>query len=88
MACMAARSLAVILLSSSCALPSLPLISSFLSPSALRVSERSLILPAAVMRSAVSLIVIAFVAVIVEMRRASTTMRSMSTVSFRSALLK
>ena len=47
-----------------------------------------MILPAAVMRSGVSLMVIALVAVIAEMRRASTTMRSMSIVSLRSALLK
>ncbi len=53
---------------------------------ALSIAE--MILPAAVMRSGVSLIVIALVAVIAESRRASTTMRSMSIVSLRSALLK
>ena len=47
-----------------------------------------MILPAAAMRSGVSLMVIALVAVIAESRRASTTMRSMSMVSLRSALLK
>ena len=44
--------------------------------------------PAAAMRSGVSLIVSALVAVVGEMRRASRTMRSRSIVSFRSALLR
>ena len=43
---------------------------------------------AAAMRSGVSLIVSALVAVVGEMRRASSTMRSRSIVSLRSALLR
>ena len=43
---------------------------------------------AAAIRSGVSLIVSALVAVVGEMRRASSTMRSRSIVSFRSALLR
>ena len=44
--------------------------------------------PAAAIRSGVSLIEIALVAVVGEMRRASSTIRSRSIVSLRSALLK
>ena len=44
--------------------------------------------PAAATRSGVSLMVMALLAPIGAMRRASTTMRSTSTVSFKSALLR
>ncbi len=44
--------------------------------------------PAAAMCSGVSLMVIALVAVVGEMRRASSTIRSRSIVSLRSALLR
>jgi hypothetical protein len=44
--------------------------------------------PAAAIRSGVSLIVSALVAVVGEIRRASSTIRSISIVSFRSALLR
>ena len=44
--------------------------------------------PAAAIRSGESLIVSALIAVVGEIRRASSTMRSRSIVSLRSALLK